>query len=112
MSVDDEESLRRELVAQYRRSAELRLNDLSSGNLSCRCGEGMLISPTGASAETISADSVVYVAADGEWRGEHAPSSEWRMHAAVYRRYAEAPGLRHPHSDHCLPLPRHHHPLP
>jgi len=112
MSADQEQDLRRELVAQYRRSAELKLNELASGNLSCRCGEGMLISPTGASAESIAPETVVYVAADGAWTGAHAPSSEWQMHAAIYRRYADARAVVHTHSDYCVAVASHNQPLP
>src|ERR1700691_2793232 len=89
MRSSDEQALRRDLVTQYQRSSELKLNELASGNLSCRCGAGMLISPTGASAETISEETVVYVGPDGAWSGAHAPSSEWQMHAAIYRRYGD-----------------------
>jgi len=112
MSVDDEPSLRRELVARYRQSADLKLNELASGNLSCRCGAGMLISPTGASAESIAEESVVYVGPDGAWTGAHAPSSEWRMHWAIYRRYPDARAVVHTHSDYCVAVASHNRPLP
>ena len=112
MSADNEPSLRRELVAQYRRSAELKLNELASGNLSCRCGAGMLISPTGASAESIDEESVVHVGSDGAWTGPHAPSSEWQMHAAIYRRYPDARAVVHTHSDYCVAVASHGRSLP
>ncbi|MFI4934087.1 MAG: class II aldolase/adducin family protein [Caulobacterales bacterium] len=112
MSASEEQALRRDLVAQYKRSAELKLNELASGNLSCRCGAGMLISPTGASAESISEDSVVYVGAGGEWAGDHAPSSEWQMHAAIYRRHTDAQAVVHTHSDYCVAVASHNRPLP
>jgi L-fuculose-phosphate aldolase len=112
MSASDEQALRRDLVLQYRRSAELKLNELASGNLSCRCGAGMLISPTGASAESISEDTVVFVGPDGEWTGAHAPSSEWQMHAAIYHRYPDARGVVHTHSDYCVAVASHNQALP
>ena len=108
----DERSLRCELVEQYKRSAELKLNELASGNLSCRCGAGMLISPTGASAESISEESVVYVGPDGAWTGAHAPSSEWQMHWAIYHRYADVGAVVHTHSDYCVAVASHNQPLP
>ncbi len=112
MSASDETALRRELVAQYRRSAELKLNELASGNLSCRLGAGMLISPTGASAETIAEETVVYVGPDGDWKGAREPSSEWQMHAAIYRRYSDARAVVHTHSDYCVAVACHNQPLP
>ena len=112
MAAGDELSLRRDLVVQYRRTAELHLNELASGNVSCRCGAGMLISPTGASAESISEDTVVYVGPDGAWIGAHAPSSEWQMHWAIYSRYAETGAVVHTHSDYCVAVASHNQPLP
>jgi L-fuculose-phosphate aldolase len=111
-SVGDETALRRDLVAQYRRASELRLNELASGNLSCRLGDGMLISPTGASAESITEDAVVYVGPNGDWDPRQTPSSEWMMHAAIYRRYADARAVVHTHSDYCVAVSCHNQPLP
>jgi L-fuculose-phosphate aldolase len=112
MSGSDEQALRRDLVTQYRRSAELKLNELASGNVSCRCGAGMLISPTGALAESISEDAVVYVGPDGTWDRAHAPSSEWQMHWAIYHRYADCNAVVHTHSDYCVAVACHNQPLP
>lgn len=108
----DEASLRAELVAQYRRVCAIGLNELSSGNVSVRLGGGMLISASGASAESIDEESVVEVSLDGAWRGAHRPSSEWRMHAAVYARHAEAGAIVHTHSDHCVAVASQGAPLP
>ena len=99
-----ETNLREELVAQYRHVERLGLNELSSGNLSVRFGEGMLISPAGAKAENITEDSIVLASLDGRWQGAHKPSSEWRMHAAIYQRHEEAAAVVHTHSDHCVAL--------
>jgi L-fuculose-phosphate aldolase len=112
MSGSDELALRRDLVSQYKRSAELKLNELASGNVSCRCGAGMLISPTGASAESISEDAVVYVGPDGTWAAGQQPSSEWQMHAAIYHRYDDARAVVHTHSDYCVAVASHNQPLP
>ena len=51
----DEISLWEQLVARYREVAALGLNEGSSGNLSVRFGAGMLISPSGANAESLAA---------------------------------------------------------
>ena len=110
--MSEEAELRAELVRQYRRASGLGLNELASGNLSCRWGEGMLISPTGASAETITEETVVYVAPDGTWSGDHAPSSEWRMHTAIYRAYPRTGAVVHTHSDNCVACSCRNAPLP
>lgn len=111
-SSSDEQSLRLALVEQYKQTESIGLNELSSGNLSCRFGDGMLISPTGATGDNISVDSVVYVSADGNYTGHRKPSSEWQMHAAIYREHDSANAVVHTHSDHCVALSCHNKPLP
>ena len=112
MSEVEETQLRRDLVDHYRKVEALKLNELSSGNLSCRYGNGMLISPTGASAETISEDSVVFVSGDGVWDAGQTPSSEWRMHASIYAEHPAAGAAVHTHSDHRVAVSCHNQPLP
>lgn len=109
----NEQTLREELVEHYRLVAERDLNELSSGNLSVRFGDDrMLISPTGAAAESITTDSIVNISLDGDWDGGRKPSSEWRMHAAIYERHAEAQAVVHTHSDYCVAVASHLKPLP
>lgn len=103
----DEMALRAELVTAYRRVAALGLNEMSSGNLSVRFGDGMLISPNGATGESIVADTVVACSLDGDHEGNRLPSSEWRMHAAIYRQYPEARAVVHTHSDYCVAVASH-----
>lgn len=112
MTEPAESVLRRELVAQYKRVAELRLNELASGNLSVRCGDGMLISPGGASEDTITADSIVRVSAQGTWPQDQRPSSEWQMHFEIYRARPQAMAVVHTHSDYCVAVACHNMPLP
>ncbi len=112
MSFADEIALRDDLVAQYRRVAALGLNELASGNLSCRAGEGMLISATGVSGDTISRETIVAVGPDGAWEGRYPPSSEWRMHAAIYRDHRDAGAVVHTHSDYCVAVSCQNRPLP
>lgn len=99
-----ETNLREQLVEQYKHVERIGLNELSSGNLSVRFGDNMLISPNGAKAENIAVDTVVEVSLDGEWQGDRKPSSEWRMHAAIYRHHEQAQAVVHTHSDHCVAL--------
>ena len=75
MTSDIETSLRETLTEQYKYAEQIGLNELSSGNLSCRFEDGMLISPSGASAETIAPENIVRVSLDGEWEGDRKPSS-------------------------------------
>ena len=87
------------LVAGYRRLAAAGLIVASAGNLSLRAAEGMLISPTGATAEAIEPARVVAMTLEGAVRGPWRPSSEWPMHAAIYRAFPEAGAVVHTHAD-------------
>ena len=104
---DSEVRLREQLVAHYKRVEALGLNEMSSGNLSVRFGDGMLISPNGATAQSIAVDTVVETSFDGNYQGERLPSSEWRMHAAIYEKYADAQAVVHTHSDYCVAVASH-----
>jgi L-fuculose-phosphate aldolase len=105
-------SARQKLVRAYRQVVDLGLTELSSGNLSVRHGEGMLISPTGASGESLSEDSVVYVGPDDTWDPGQRPSSEWQLHARVYRDNPTTNAVVHTHSDYCVAVACHCKPLP
>lgn len=104
---DSEMDLREELVAHYKRVEALGLNEMSSGNLSVRFGDRMLISPNGATAESITVDTVVETTFDGNYQGDRLPSSEWRMHAAIYEKYGDAQAVVHTHSDYCVAVASH-----
>ena len=108
----DELSLREDLVAHYKQVAALGLNEGSSGNLSVRFGPGMLISPNGAKADALAVDAIVETGFDGSHSGGRLPSSEWRMHAAIYQRYPEANAVVHTHSDYCVAVASHQMALP
>ena len=112
MKTLSEPELRAELVSYYKRIAELGLNELSSGNLSVRYEDGMLISANGASADSISTQSVVKTQLDGRYQGDQRPSSEWRMHAAIYKQHSEARAIVHTHSDYCVAVSSHVQALP
>lgn len=70
-----------------------------SGNLSRRTRDGFLITPSGLPYAGMKAGDLVEVAADGAvLAGDRRPSSEWRLHAAVYAARPEAMAVVHTHS--------------
>lgn len=96
---------REQIVAAYTRLDREGLNRGSSGNVSVRCGaDGLLISPTGIDAARITPGSIVEIGLDGSARGEGIPSSEWLMHAEIYRRYPDSHAVVHTHADACVAL--------
>ena len=93
------------LVSLYRELARRGMNAGSSGNVSTRLpGEHMLITPSGCSAENLTARGLVAMALDGAVRGKATPSSEWSMHAAIYAGFPEAAWIVHTHADACTAL--------
>jgi L-fuculose-phosphate aldolase len=111
--------LRQELITVAREMNRSGLNRGTSGNLSIRSGEGMLITPSGLPYEQLEATDIVYVEDRGEAQpridGDGKPSSEWRIHRDVYRARPDALAILHAHPVHstalaCLrkPLPAFH----
>jgi L-fuculose-phosphate aldolase len=70
-----------------------------SGNASCRTPRGFLVTPSGLPYAEMGPGDLVEVAADGAvLKGDLRPSSEWRLHAAVYAARPEAAAVVHTHS--------------
>ena len=108
--------LRRQLISVAVEMNRSGLNQGTSGNLSVRSGEGMLITPSGIPYESLGGDDIVFV--EGRrgnqpvCSGSLAPSSEWRIHNDVYRVRADAQAILHAHPVHCTALACLRRPLP
>jgi L-fuculose-phosphate aldolase len=102
----------RHVARTYRALGRAGMTVGSSGNVSVRTPRGMVITPSGCAAETIADADPVATTLDGAVRGNRAPSSEWFMHAAIYRAYAGARAIVHTHSDACTALACLNEPLP
>ena len=89
------------LAAAYAALGRAGLIQGSSGNVSLRSGAGMLISPTGTTPEAITPAALVRM-------GLQAPapraSSEWALHAAIYREHSDIGAVVHTHADACTAL--------
>ena len=76
------------------------LSDGTSGNLSARCDDGgaVLITPTGRRYARLDEHDLVHVdLATGAARGRWDPSSEWRLHTAIYLGRPEVNAVIHHH---------------
>jgi L-fuculose-phosphate aldolase len=103
---------REALVAAARAMNESGLNRGTSGNLSLRDGEGMLITPSGVPYEELQAADIVRVDGAGRADGRLRPSTEWRFHHDIYRARPEAEAILHAHPVHCTALACLGRPLP
>jgi L-fuculose-phosphate aldolase len=72
----------------------------SEGNLSCRSGpERLLITPAGKCKGRLRPDDLVEIDHNGELlHGSQPPSSEYRLHTHIYRRYPRIGAIVHVHS--------------
>jgi L-fuculose-phosphate aldolase len=105
-------AIRRAIVEVYVELARLGMNAVSSGNVSVRFAGGMLITPTGCTAEGLRAADIVQTGFDGSSKAKLRPSSEWAMHAEIYQRVADANCVVHTHADNCVALSCLRRPLP
>ena len=104
--------MRQALVDLYRSLAARDMLIGSSGNVSAREDDAMLISPTGCDADTLDASQIVKMTLAGAHEGPYRPSSEWELHAAIYRTDPRAQVIVHTHSDHATALSCLNRPLP
>ena len=106
--------LRQEMVDVCLESLHEGLFTGTSGNLSVALGDGtMLITPTSVRYTVMRPMDIVRCDLDGNIiEGELQPSSEWRMHAAVYRAYPEHKAIFHTHSPYATAFAVVHKPIP
>ena len=94
---DDELQIRHSIVHACRRMEPLGLSHGTSGNISVRCGDKLLITPSGVPYDTLSSDGIVSMDFDGGWQGELAPSSEWRFHLDIMQTRPDVNAVVHGH---------------
>lgn len=107
-----EQDIRIAIVEVNAELERLRMNVCSTGNISVRLGDHMLITPSGCRVDTLEPDHIVPTRFDGTWDGAFSPSSEWAMHAAVYLKQPKAQAVVHCHADHCVALSVFRQPIP
>lgn len=90
---------RQALVLAYREMSTRGLGVGASGNVSQRTDGGLLITPTGIEAEQMLPEQAVAMSLHGDCSvNQMLPSSEWHMHAAIYRKRPEVQAIVHCHS--------------
>jgi L-fuculose-phosphate aldolase len=77
------------------------INQGTSGNVSVRYGNRMLITPSGVPYEELDPKDLcaTEITKDGKnWHGDLAPSSEWRFHLDIYQARPDVGAVVHTHS--------------
>lgn len=94
-------SLRAEVVETAREMFRLGLVVGAAGNVSARDGDIVQITPRGLPYDEMSQQDVVALSLGGDVvDGMREPSSEWRVHVAVYAARPEVQAIVHTHSVH------------
>lgn len=98
------DELRRQLVDTALEMNRSGINQGTSGNLSVRLGEGMLITPSGIPYPALAPSDIVQVDRSGKCDGSRKPSSEWRIHSDIYKARVDAQAILHAHPAECVAL--------
>lgn len=99
-----ERKAREDVVATAREMSRLGLSPGRSGNVSCRFGDGLLVTPSGMAYDALEPGDVVYIDALCVPAGRRKASSEWQMHHAIYRARPDRHAIVHCHSMHAVVL--------
>ena len=76
----------------------------TSGNLSMRVEDGILITPSAIAYETLTPEMIPLLHQDGRFTGPFRPSSEWRFHLDIYLSRPEIGGVVHHHAPYTTAL--------
>jgi len=105
-------AVREQVLATARAMNRHGLNRGASGNVSARDGKGFWITPSALPYDQCTPEDMVWLDWAGQVKGRRKPSSEWRMHADIYRTYQQAGAILHAHSPYCTTLACLERPIP
>jgi ribulose-5-phosphate 4-epimerase/fuculose-1-phosphate aldolase len=91
-----------DLVAAGRQLAALGLSPGSSGNLSVRVGDTIVMSPTGSDLASLHPQQLSVLDFEGNLLCGPKASKEYPFHRAMYRRSAETKAIVHLHSSYAV----------
>jgi L-fuculose-phosphate aldolase len=114
-----EAGLRQQIVDTTREMERLGINQGTSGNVSARWRDGLLITPSGVPSQALTPERIVWmpldVAEDDPLFEAQRPSSEWRFHRDILRGRPDSNAVVHTHSHaatalaiHSRGIPAHH----
>ena len=102
------QQLREALLDRAKLLASSGLSQGKSGNISVRCGEQVLITPSGADYQQLTAADMVLLPLDYHPDRQPIeglqPSSEWHFHLGIYQARPELNAVVHAHPTFCTAL--------
>jgi L-fuculose-phosphate aldolase len=103
--MSEEARLRTELVRIAQAMDRAGFAPTKSGNVSARCADTILITPSGLAYATMTPDDLVALDLTGGVRaGGRKPSSEWQLHTSIYRARPDVHAIVHTHSPRATAL--------
>jgi L-fuculose-phosphate aldolase len=88
---------RQSIIDACRSMNALGINQGTSGNISLRHGEGLLITPTSTPYEAMQPEQIVFMRMDGSHNAAQQPSTEWRFHLDILKARPEINAVVHAH---------------
>ncbi|MCK1475592.1 L-fuculose-phosphate aldolase [Bradyrhizobium sp. 197] len=100
----DELDKRQAIIGACRRMNALGINQGTSGNISVRHVDGLLITPTSVPYDAMTPDQIVFMGMDGSHAPSQKPSSEWRFHLDILKARQDVNAIVHAHPTYCTIL--------
>jgi len=90
---------RKKVLMVAKKAMDFDLITGAEGNFSVRIDEKIFaITPSGVEYDEMEIDDIVVINLDGERiYGKHNPSSEWRLHAEIYKQFSDINSVVHVH---------------
>jgi L-fuculose-phosphate aldolase len=103
----DERALRADIVAKARWMNAAGLNQGTSGNISARYKDVLLITPSATPYDAMTPETIAAMPLDGDygsWSGPLNPSTEWRFHLDITKSRPDVGAIVHTHSTYATVL--------
>lgn len=111
----EELELRRAIIAKCRWMNANGLNQGTSGNISARWKDRMLITPSATPYEAMEPEMLASMPLEGDygsWTGPLKPSTEWRFHLDILKARPDVNAVVHTHATFCTILAIANKPIP
>ena len=111
----EEKALRQAIIDGCIQMNRQGMNQGTSGNISARYQDRMLITPSGKPYDEMTPDMIASMSlleGDESWQGPFKPSTEWHFHRDILRARPEIGGVVHLHSTYATALAMTRKPIP
>ena len=106
--------LRQSIIDACREMAAQGINQGTSGNISVRTDDGILLTPSGLPYDRMKPEDIVAMKWDGSWTAPagNVPSTEWRFHLDILKSKPEVGAVVHAHPVFCTIIAIMNRPIP